>query len=113
VKARRLAFQSGGVHFPDHREPAPFVLRSVLRVTRTDGARIRVHVAGGAVIVALGAVRIGLHVRRDVSPVARGVALDRMAVRVCVLCLCRGSADRQRRSQRAPLRSAPNVSLPK
>jgi hypothetical protein len=55
---------------------------SVPRVSRADGAGGRVHVACGAVIVALGAVGVGLLVRRHVDPGTGCVALHWVAVRV-------------------------------
>lgn len=54
----------------------------VPRVTGTDGTGVRVHVAGGAVIVALGVVRIGGHMGLHVGAAVRSVALDAVALRV-------------------------------
>jgi hypothetical protein len=53
---------------------------SVPRIPRADGAGVRVHVAGGAIVVALGAVRVGGDVGRDIGAAARDVALDGVAV---------------------------------
>ncbi len=46
---------------------------SVSRISRADGACVRVHVTRCAVVVALGAVRIGRHVGLDIGPAASRV----------------------------------------
>jgi hypothetical protein len=65
---------------------------SVPRIPRADGAGVRVHVADGTVVVALGAVGIGSGVRRHIGPAAGDVPLNGVATRIraCaaeILCL--------------------------
>src|SRR5712691_5252229 len=78
----------------------------ISRVSRADGAGVRVHVAGGAEVVSLRVVRIRGDIRLDVGARTRGVALDAVGARVqsCpviarVLSLCAGSDERQRCSK--------------
>jgi hypothetical protein len=53
--------------------------RLVPRITRADGSGLRIDVAGGAVVVTLGVVRIGLLVRLHIGATAVRVALHRVA----------------------------------
>jgi hypothetical protein len=75
----------------------------VARIPRADGAGVRVHLAGGAVIVALGVVSVDPRA----SGTQGGVGLHRMTVRVCALSLCCSDDDRQRRSQNDLLHFGP------
>ena len=49
---------------------------SVLRISRADGAGVRIHIAGGAEVVSLGAVRIRRYMRRHIGPAAGDVSLE-------------------------------------
>jgi hypothetical protein len=55
---------------------------SISRVSRADGAGVRVHVAGGAEVVALRGVRVCGDMRLHIGAAARGVALDVVGARV-------------------------------
>lgn len=54
----------------------------VSRIPRSDGTGVRIHVAGSAVVVALGAVGIGCGVRCHISSAVRRVTLDAVASRI-------------------------------
>jgi hypothetical protein len=74
--------------------------QSVPRRPCADRARVGIHVAASAEVVALAAVRIGLLVWWYVSARARYVALDRMAVRIRtspVILSLRASCGKQQR----------------
>jgi hypothetical protein len=81
----------------------------VARIASADCAGVRIYVTRGAIIVALGAVRIrsdvGLHIRTG----ARCVALDTVAARVrartIILRVCGASDHRRGRSNKNRLHS--------
>ena len=56
-------------------------------MSRADGARVRVHVPGGAIVVPLRVVRVRGDVGLHVGAAAGGVALHSMAVWVSALSL--------------------------
>ena len=55
---------------------------SVARRPRPDDTRVRIHIACGAVVVTLSAIRVGLLVRLHIGSRAGDMTLHRMTVRV-------------------------------
>lgn len=58
--------------------------RSIARRTRTDGADVRVHVAGSAIVVVPRGVGVGVggDIEGHIGTAVRGVALDTVASRI-------------------------------